>query len=85
MEKKPSEVTEVLDEYLSDYLFPERDDGKAPRFCPLCDKEGREGGRLALRGGRYGAFVACANYPNANSPAASPSRARTGRTAAEDG
>jgi len=63
MEKQPSEVTEVLDEYLSDFLFPEREDGKEPRFCPLCDKEGREGGRLALRGGRFGAFVACANYP----------------------
>ncbi len=63
MEKKPSEVTEVLDEYLSDYLFPERADGHPPRWCPLCDKDGREGGRLNLRGGRYGAFVACANYP----------------------
>jgi len=63
MEKKPSEVTEVLDEYLSDFLFPERADGKDPRFCPLCEQEGRDGGRLALRGGRYGAFVACANYP----------------------
>ncbi|PZT92655.1 MAG: type I DNA topoisomerase [Citromicrobium sp.] len=60
---KPSEVTEVLDEFLSDYLFPERADGKDPRHCPLCETEGREGGRLALRGGRYGAFVACANYP----------------------
>ncbi len=63
MERQPSEVTEVLDEYLSDFLFPEREDGKDPRFCPLCDKEGRANGRLALRGGRYGAFVACANYP----------------------
>ena len=63
MEKKPSEVTEVLDDFLADYLFPERADGKDPRHCPLCETEGREGGRLALRGGRYGAFVACANYP----------------------
>ena len=63
MDKKPSEVTEVLDEFLSDYLFPERADGKDPRHCPLCESEGRNGGRLALRGGRYGAFVACANYP----------------------
>jgi DNA topoisomerase-1 len=63
MEKMPSEVTEVLDEYLSDFLFPPREDGGDPRMCPLCRDEGREGGRLALRGGRYGAFVACANYP----------------------
>ncbi|WP_427967833.1 type I DNA topoisomerase [Altererythrobacter sp.] len=63
MEKMPSEVTEVLDEYLSDFLFPPVEGGGDPRACPLCRDEGREGGRLALRGGRYGAFVACANYP----------------------
>ncbi|MFN2101095.1 type I DNA topoisomerase [Altererythrobacter sp. MF3-039] len=63
MEKKPSEVTEVLDEYLSDFLFPPSEDGTDPRMCPMCRDEGRENGRLALRGGRYGAFVACANYP----------------------
>ncbi|MFM5886604.1 MAG: type I DNA topoisomerase [Novosphingobium sp.] len=63
MERKPSEVTEALDEFLSDYLFPPSADGTDPRRCPLCETEGRSGGRLALRGGRYGAFVACANYP----------------------
>jgi len=63
MEQKPSDITAVLDTFLSDYLFPERADGKDPRFCPLCDQEGRTGGRLHLRGGRFGAFVACENYP----------------------
>ena len=63
MERKPSEVTEALDEYLGDYLFPPRADGGDPRQCPLCETEGRSGGRLALRGGKFGAFVACANYP----------------------
>jgi DNA topoisomerase-1 len=58
MERKPSEVTEALDEFLSDYLFPPREDGADPRLCPKCGN-----GRLALRGGRYGAFVACSNYP----------------------
>ena len=29
----------------------------------MCVSEWRSGGRLALRGGRFGAFVACANYP----------------------
>ena len=58
MERKPSEVTEVLDEFLSDYLFPPTEDGTDPRRCPQCGD-----GRLALRGGRYGAFVACSNYP----------------------
>ena len=63
MEKLPSEVTEVLDDYLSDFLFPEKEDGGDPRACPLCRDEGRDGGKLSLRGGRYGAFIACANYP----------------------
>jgi DNA topoisomerase-1 len=58
MERKPSEVTEALDEYLSDYLFPAREDGSDPRLCPNCGQ-----GRLSLRGGKYGAFVACSNYP----------------------
>lgn len=58
MEKKPSEVTEALDEFLSDYLFPPKADGTDPRVCPKCGE-----GRLSLRGGRYGAFVACSNYP----------------------
>ncbi|MBV1916694.1 MAG: topoisomerase DNA-binding C4 zinc finger domain-containing protein, partial [Sphingomonadaceae bacterium] len=58
MERKPSEVSEELDAFLSDYLFPPKDDGTDPRTCPKCDN-----GRLALRGGRYGAFIACSNYP----------------------
>ena len=58
MERKPSEVTEALDEFLSDYLFPDKADGTDPRLCPKCNV-----GRLALRGGRFGAFVACSNYP----------------------
>ncbi|MDR2857700.1 MAG: type I DNA topoisomerase [Novosphingobium sp.] len=58
MERKPSEITGALDEFLSDYLFPPREDGTDPRLCPKC-----EGGRLSLRGGRYGAFIACSNYP----------------------
>jgi DNA topoisomerase I len=58
MEQKPSEVTAELDIFLSPYLFPEKEDGSDPRICPKCSE-----GRLALRGGRFGAFVACSNYP----------------------
>jgi DNA topoisomerase-1 len=58
MERKPSEVTEAIDEFLAPYLFPDRGDGSDPRLCPACNV-----GRLSLRGGRFGAFVACSNYP----------------------
>lgn len=58
MERKPSEVTEALDQFLEPYLFPDKGDGSDPRLCPSCGE-----GRLALRGGKFGAFVACSNYP----------------------
>ncbi|RZF65308.1 type I DNA topoisomerase [Sphingomonas populi] len=58
MEQKPSEVTAELDKFLAPYLFPERADGGDPRLCPSCGA-----GQLALRGGKFGAFVACSNYP----------------------
>ena len=63
MEQQPSDVTKVLDEFLSDYLFPPRADGHDPRWCPRCAEEGRSGGHLALKGGRFGAFIGCENYP----------------------
>jgi DNA topoisomerase I len=58
MEQKPSDITAELDKFLSPYLFPEQEDGSDPRKCPKCGD-----GKLALRGGRFGAFVACSNYP----------------------
>ncbi len=58
MDKKPSDVTAELDQFLEPMLFPDKGDGSDPRQCPLCGS-----GRLALRGGRFGAFIACSNYP----------------------
>ena len=58
MEQKPSEVTAALDVFLGSYLFPEKEDGSNPRLCPVCHE-----GNLALRGGKFGAFIACSNYP----------------------
>jgi DNA topoisomerase-1 len=58
MEQQPSEITAALDEFLAPFLFPDKADGTDPRLCPGCGE-----GRLALRGGRFGAFVACSNYP----------------------
>lgn len=59
MEQKPSEVTAELDKFLEPYLFPDKGDGTDPRLCPSCGV-----GKLALRGGKFGAFVACSNYPD---------------------
>jgi DNA topoisomerase-1 len=58
MDQKPSEITEALDEFLAPWLYPPRADGTDPRVCPQCGN-----GRLSLRGGKFGAFVACSNYP----------------------
>src|SRR5690349_19558943 len=59
MDQKPSEITAALDEFLAPWLYPPRADGSDPRLCPACGN-----GRLSLRGGRFGAFVACSNYPD---------------------
>ena len=59
MDQKPSEITEALDEFLAPWLYPPRADGTDPRVCPQCGN-----GRLSLRGGKFGAFVACSNYPD---------------------
>ncbi|PAX07627.1 type I DNA topoisomerase [Sphingomonas lenta] len=58
MEQKPSDITAALDQFLEPFLFPERADGADPRLCPNCNE-----GRLSLRGGRFGVFIACSNYP----------------------
>lgn len=59
MEQKPSEITAELDKFLGAYLFPDKGDGSDPRLCPKCAV-----GSLALRGGKFGPFIACSNYPD---------------------
>ncbi|WP_374945286.1 type I DNA topoisomerase [Sphingomonas sp.] len=58
MEQQPSAITAELDQFLAPYLFPDKADGTDPRLCPNCNV-----GSLALRGGKFGAFIACSNYP----------------------
>ena len=58
LELRPSDVTVALDEFLSPFLFPPKTDGTDPRLCPTCGN-----GRLSLKTGKFGAFVACSNYP----------------------
>jgi DNA topoisomerase-1 len=58
MEQKPSDITAELDKFLEPMLFPPKANGSNPRACPMCGD-----GQLSLRGGRFGAFIACSNYP----------------------
>ena len=58
LELKPSDVTVALDEFLAPMLFPYKADGSDSRLCPTCGT-----GRLSLKTGKFGAFVACSNYP----------------------
>ena len=84
MEQKPSEITAALDEFLAPWLFPDKGDGSDPRLCPQCGE-----GRLGLRGGRFGAFVACSNYPECKftrkfgQPGGEQARRRSGRSSGD--
>jgi len=51
-------VLEALDSELGRHFFPANGDGADPRRCPACGA-----GRLSLKLGRFGAFIACSNYP----------------------
>ena len=53
------QVLKSLDEELGRHFFPDDGTGKDARLCPAC-----EAGRLSLKLGRFGAFIACSNYPN---------------------
>ena len=61
-ELRIGDVIEKLNEVMGDHIFPAREDGGDPRTCSSCGT-----GRLSLRLGKYGAFVACSNY-NAEPP-----------------
>ncbi|MBL8538424.1 MAG: type I DNA topoisomerase [Hyphomonadaceae bacterium] len=61
-ELRIGDVIEKLNEVMGDHIFPPREDGSDPRICSSCGT-----GRLSLRLGKYGAFVACSNY-NAEPP-----------------
>ena len=56
---KISEVITTLDEGLGRHFFPDDGTGRDARLCPVCAL-----GRLGLKLGRFGAFIACSNYPN---------------------
>lgn len=51
-------VIDKLEDILGDHLFPTKDGEVDPRKCTKCSE-----GKLGLKLGRYGAFIACSNYP----------------------
>jgi DNA topoisomerase I len=57
-----AQVLDALDQILGPHVFPPRPEGGEPRQCPNCGT-----GRLAIKIGRFGAFVGCSNY-NADPP-----------------
>ena len=65
-ELRISEVLDALNESLGPLIFPKKEDGSDPRRCPTCEKEGRDGGQLSLKTGKFGAFIGCSNYPDCN-------------------
>jgi len=56
-----SQVLEALDTLLASYAFGQASEGKDKRACPACSK-----GRLGLKIGRFGPYIACSNYPDCN-------------------
>ena len=58
MQYKMTDVINQIDEAMSEHLFPTTEDGKDPRKCPSCAD-----GRLSLKLGKFGAFIACSHYP----------------------
>jgi DNA topoisomerase-1 len=54
-ELRVREVLDAVNELLAPHLYPDK--GQA-RACPRCGE-----GRLSLKGGRYGFFLGCSNYP----------------------
>jgi len=57
-ERDFSEILEILNKSLEHHIFPPTTDGKDPRACPSCSD-----GKLSLRLGKFGGFIACSNYP----------------------
>ena len=58
-ELRVRDVLDVLDAALGPHFFHAREPGVDPRACPRCDD-----GRLAIKLGRFGAFIGCSNYPD---------------------
>jgi DNA topoisomerase-1 len=61
MDLSPMDVRETIDRDLGPHFFEADENGstEAARVCPACSD-----GRLGLNFGKFGAFIACSNYPD---------------------
>ncbi len=57
-ELKVSDVLSALDHLLAAYAFGTAAEGKDPRKCPACAS-----GKLGIKIGRFGPYIACSGYP----------------------
>ena len=62
-ELRTRDVLDAINDAMADHVFPDRGDGTQPRACLICGKEGREGGQLSIKTGKFGAFIGCSNHP----------------------
>ncbi len=62
-ELRVREVLDTINDAMGDHVFPDRGDGSNPRACQVCGKDGREGGMLSIKTGKFGAFIGCSNHP----------------------
>ncbi|MEN2979509.1 type I DNA topoisomerase [Tistrella bauzanensis] len=77
---KIADVLTAVETRLERHVFPDREDGSDPRACPACAN-----GRLSLRLGKFGSFVACSNYPDCKFTRPVGGAAGTGDGASEAG
>lgn len=62
-ELRVRDVLDSINDAMGDHVFPDRGDGSDPRACQVCGKDGREGGQLSIKTGKFGAFIGCSNHP----------------------
>ena len=60
-EKDIGNILETLENELEKHLFGQNDNQEITKDCPAC-----KDGKLGLKLGKFGAFLACNNYPECN-------------------
>jgi DNA topoisomerase-1 len=75
-----TDIIASLEEMLAYHLFPKKSEDHDPRLCPKCSK-----GKVGLRLGKFGAFLACDAYPDCDYKSQITSDDETSGESSEDG